>query len=237
MHKAETLVLNESPSSPGRQRRSLVRVMIVDDHPLMREGLAALISAEGDFEICGQASGVAEARQLVAAAAPQIAIVDLTLSDGNGLELLKEFKTICPDVKLLVLTMHEEALFAERAMRAGATGYVHKQQASRTIIQAIRCVMEGRTYLSQQMLERVVQLAFGSQEKERPRTMLELLSDRELEVFGLIGRGMTTGAIAAALDISHKTVQAHRERIKEKLKLKNSVELTKHAVQWVLEHQ
>ncbi|HUY91016.1 MAG TPA: response regulator transcription factor [Pirellulales bacterium] len=229
---------DESRTTPARKSQPTprVRVMIVDDHPLMRQGLAALISAEGDFEICCEASGVAEARQLAAAGPPHVAIVDLTLSDGSGLELLKEFRTAYPQVKLLVLTMHEEALFAERAMRAGAAGYVHKQQASRTIIQAIRCVLEGRTYLSQPMLERVVQLAFGSPDKEHPRSMLESLSDRELEVFGLIGRGMTTGAIASALEISHKTVQAHRERIKDKLKLKNSVELTKHAVQWVLEH-
>jgi DNA-binding NarL/FixJ family response regulator len=140
-------------------------------------------------------------------------------------------------MKLLVLTMHEESLFAERAMRAGAAGYVHKQQASRTIVQAIRAVQEGKPYLSEQMLQRVMALAFGPQGKDRPRSTLESLSDRELEVFGLIGRGMTTGAIASALEISQKTVQAHRERIKDKLNLKNSVELTKHAVQWVLEHR
>lgn len=224
-------------ASKGRKSPARVRIVIVDDHPLVREGLAALISSAPDLEICGEASGTIEARQLVAAARPDVAIVDLTLNDGNGLELIKEFKAEYPEMKLLVLTMHEESLFAERAMRAGAAGYVHKQQASRTIVQAIRAVQEGKPYLSEEMLRRVMELAFGSQGKERPRSTLESLSDRELEVFGLIGRGMTTGAIASALEISQKTVQAHRERIKDKLNLKNSVELTKHAVQWVLEHR
>lgn len=227
------------PRTASTERKSAprVRIVIIDDHPLVREGLAALISSAPDLEICGEASGALEARQLVADARPDVAIVDLTLNDGNGLELIKEFKAEHPEMKLLVLTMHEESLFAERAMRAGAAGYVHKQQASRTIVQAIRVVLEGKPYLSEQMLQRVMELAFGSHGKERPRSTLEALSDRELEVFGLIGRGMTTGAIASTLEISQKTVQAHRERIKDKLNLKNSVELTKHAVQWVLEHR
>lgn len=237
--EADMPELDKPRTVPAKERTHAprVRIMIVDDHPLVREGLAALISSDARLEICAEASGIAEARRLVAEARPDVAIVDLTLNDGNGLELIKEFKAGYPEMKSLVLTMHEESLFAERAMRAGAAGYVHKQQASRTIVHAIRAVLAGKPHLSEQMLQRMMQLAFGSAEYERPRSMLELLSDRELEVFGLIGRGMTTGAIASALEVSQKTVQAHRERIKDKLNLKNSVELTKHAVQWVLEHR
>jgi DNA-binding NarL/FixJ family response regulator len=211
------------------------RILIVDDHPLVRQGLIGLISTQPDFEVCGEASGLAEARQLAAAMRPDVAIVDLTLKDGNGIELIKELKESNGDLKLLVISMHDESIFAERALRAGAAGYVSKHEAIRTIVQAVRTVLGGKLYLSQVMTERMVHLAVGSKTNEG-RSALERLTDREIEIFGMLGQGLTSRQIARHLDLSPKTVETHREHIKEKLELKNATELTKHAVQWVLEN-
>jgi DNA-binding NarL/FixJ family response regulator len=211
-----------------------IRIMIVDDHPLVRQGLVGLISSEADLEICGEASGVAEAQELAQAKTPDVAIVDLTLKDGSGIALLKEFKEQYPDMKLLVLSMHDEVLFAERALRAGAVGYVSKDKASRTIVQAVRAVMAGQVHLSQRMTQRMMQRAVGMK-SDPMRSPIERLTDREIEIFEMIGQGMTTRGIAGKLELSPKTIETHREHIKEKLELKNTTELTKHAVQWVLE--
>ncbi|HVX15199.1 MAG TPA: response regulator transcription factor [Pirellulales bacterium] len=209
------------------------RILIVDDHPLVRQGLIGLLSTEHDFEICGEASGVAEARELAAQTRPDVAIIDLTLKDGNGIELIKELHARSTHTKLLVLTMHDESLFAERALRAGAVGYVSKHEASRTIVKAVRAVLAGNLYLSQRMTERMVQRAVGT--SAPAGSPLEQLTDREIEVFEMIGQGLTSREIAERLDLSPKTVETHREHLKEKLGLKNASELTKHAVQWVLE--
>lgn len=211
-----------------------VRILIVDDHPLLRQGLIGLISTQPDFEVCGEASGVAEARELVKALRPEVAIIDLSLKDGNGIELIKELGERYADIKLLVVSMHDESLFAERALRAGAAGYVSKQEAIRTIIQAVRTVLGGKLYLSQTMTERMVQAAVNARAL-RCESPMERLSDRELEIFEMIGHGRTSKEIARQLELSPKTVETHREHIKEKLELKNATELTKHAVQWVLE--
>lgn len=212
-----------------------VRILIVDDHPLVRQGLTGLLSAERDFVICGEASGAAEARELAAQTQPDVAIIDLTLKDGNGIELIKELHANSTKTKLLVLTMHDETLFAERALRAGAVGYVSKDQASRTIIKAVRAVLAGGLYLSQPMTERMVQRAVRGD--RGARSPLERLTDREIEVFELIGQGLASRQIARRLNLSPKTVDTHREHLKEKLELKSSNELTKHAVQWVLENR
>jgi DNA-binding NarL/FixJ family response regulator len=212
-----------------------IRILIVDDHPLVRQGLIGLLSAERDFEVCGEASGAAEARQLAALTRPDVAIIDLSLPDGNGIELIKELHAQSEHTKFLVLTMHDESLFAERALRAGAVGYVSKHDASRTIIKAVRTVLEGRLYLSQHMTERMVQRAVGAG-GDAGRSPIERLTDREIEVFEMIGHGLTIRQIAQQLALSPKTVETHREHLKEKLGLKNSTELTKHAVQWVLEN-
>ncbi|HLJ11598.1 MAG TPA: response regulator transcription factor [Planctomycetaceae bacterium] len=212
------------------------RILIVDDHPLVREGLIGLLSAQDDFVICGEASGVAEARRLVAAAKPDVAIIDLTLADGTGIELIKELKAKMPQLKLLVLSMHEESLFAERVMRAGAMGFVSKHEASRTIIQAVRTVLTGKIYLSPNMTELVVQRAFiAGADLSRPP--VDRLTDREMEVFELIGQGLSSRQIAVKLEVSPKTVETHREHIKDKLEVSTSTELTRYAVQWVLENQ
>jgi DNA-binding NarL/FixJ family response regulator len=210
------------------------RILIVDDHPLLRQGLIGLISTQPDFEVCGEANGVAEARQLVETTQPDVAIIDLSLKDGNGIELIKDLKDRFPDLKSLVVSMHDELLFAERALRAGAVGYVSKQEAIRTIVQAVRTVLSGKLYLSQVMTERMVQMAVGSK-ANAARSPLERLTDREIEIFEMIGQGLTSRQIARQLELSPKTVETHREHIKEKLELKNATELTKHAVQWVLE--
>jgi len=212
------------------------RIVIVDDHPLVREGLIGLLAAQSDFAVCGEASGAAEARQIVAATKPDVVIIDLTLPDGSGLELIKEFKSKWPAIKLLVLSMHDESLFAERVLRAGAVGYVSKHEASRTIVQAVRTILAGKLYLSPNMTELVVQRAFVSG-VDVSRSPVERLTEREREVFELIGQGLSSRQIAVKLGVSPKTVETHREHIKEKLELTTGAELAKYAVQWVLENQ
>lgn len=212
-----------------------VKILIVDDHPLVREGVIGLLSTQPDFEVCGEAEGLAEARRLIATSRPDVVIVDLTLRDGNGIELVKELNTKTKTIKVLVLSMHDESLFAERVLRAGAVGYVSKHEATRTIIQAVRTVLAGKIYLSQPMTEQMVHRAFRSS-ADLNRSPMDRLSDREFEVFELIGKGLTIRQIAAKLQLSPKTVESHREHIKEKLELKNATELTKHAIQWALEH-
>ncbi len=210
------------------------RILIVDDHPLVRQGLIGLLSTQPDFEVCGEASGIAEAQESVAAMRPEVVIIDLTLKDGNGIELIKALKERHDGVKMLVISMHDESLFAERALRAGAVGYVSKHEAIRTVVQAVRTVLAGRLYLSPTMTERMVHLAVGAR-VDGAGSPLDRLTDREIEVFEMIGRGLTSREIAQQLSLSPKTVETHREHVKEKLELKNAAELTKHAVQWVLE--
>jgi DNA-binding NarL/FixJ family response regulator len=212
------------------------RIMIVDDHPLVREGLIGLLSAQSDFVVCGEASGAAEARHIVATMKPDVAIIDLTLTDGSGIDLIKEFKAKFSAMKLLVVSMHEESLFAERVLRAGAVGYVNKQEASRTIVQAVRTILAGKMYLSPNMTELVVQRAFISG-MDLSRPPVDRLTEREREVFELIGAGLSSRQISVKLEVSPKTVETHREHIKEKLELTTAAELTKYAVQWVIENQ
>jgi DNA-binding NarL/FixJ family response regulator len=166
---------------------------------------------------------------------PHVAIIDLMLSDGSGMELIKELKARFANIKLLVVSMHDESLFAERVLRAGAVGYVSKQEASRTIVQAVRTILSGKLYLSPNMTEQVVQRAFISG-MDLSRPPVDRLTDREREVFELIGAGLSSRQISVKLEVSPKTVETHREHIKEKLELTTAAELTKYAVQWVLEN-
>lgn len=212
-------------------------VLIVDDHPLVREGLITLLSKQHDFSVCGEASGIAEARELARATKPCVAIVDLTLKDGNGISLIKELVEQYAGLKVLALSMHDETLFAERALRAGAAGYVNKHDASRTIIHAIRTVLDGRLYLSEQMTNRMLARSVGSKKHSESASPVARLSDREVEIFEMIGRGLTSREIADQLDVSQRTIDTHRENIKQKLEIKNAVELTRHAVQWALENR
>ena len=208
------------------------QIMIVDDHPLVREGLAARILAQPDLKVCAEASAVDEALALLRSSAPDLIIVDLALKNGHGLDLIKQVRQMGSHTRILVVSAYEESLYAERAMRAGADGYINKQEAQEEIIDAIRAVLRGERFLSHEMTQRLVGRAVG--DKRRPEGV-EGLSDREMEIFQLIGRGKSTRAIAEQLHLSIHTIESHRENIRAKLNLRNGSELVQHAVQWVLE--
>lgn len=211
------------------------RVLIVDDHPVMRMGLTELIEHEPDLEVCGTAADVAEAMQLIDAHHPDVAIVDISLRGGNGIELIEQAKARHAEVKVLVSSMYDEALFAERVLRAGAMGFINKQEPPEEMLSALRQVISGQVYLSARMANRLLNCVVGGRTPQRDP--IEGLSNRELEVFELVGQGMTTKQIARRLVLSPKTIETHREKIKKKLGLKNSAELSCRAVQWVLERR
>jgi DNA-binding NarL/FixJ family response regulator len=211
------------------------RVLLVDDHALVRRGLADLVGDEPDLEVCGEAEDTSEAVACVAELHPDVVIVDLSLKTGHGLDLIKRLRAHDDGPAVLVLSMHDEALFAERALRAGALGYVNKQEAPAKVIEALRQVLAGKVYLSGTMTERLLKRAAGGAEAG-VRLPGETLSDRELTVFDMIGQGLATREIAERLHLSIKTVETYREHIKAKLGLKNSAELSRHAAQWALEN-
>jgi DNA-binding NarL/FixJ family response regulator len=208
------------------------RVLIVDDHPLVREGLSARIAAQSDMQVCGEASDVDEALTLLRTAYPVLMIIDLARKSGLGLDLIKRVKKDAAQTKMLVVSAYEEALFAERALRAGAHGYINKQEAQEKVIDAIRAVLRGECYLSVAMTQRLVGQAIGRISEPYG---IASLSDRELEIFRLIGLGKTTRSIAQQLHLSIHTIETHREKIRVKLNLRNGAELMQRAVQWVLE--
>jgi len=222
----------------GEHRSSETKrqVLIVDDHPLVRAGFAALIGAEPDLEVCSEAGSIGEALDLVRVRVPDLAIVDLSLADGNGLELVKRLRTGWAGIRVLVCSMHEESLFARRAVDAGAMGYINKQEAMSHVVEAVRQVLAGRVYLSAAMTERIAQNPPGAK-PAADGSPLRGLTDRELEIFTLIGRGLTPAQMAKQLHRSVKTVDAHRENIKRKLELPSATELTRYAVQWTLEQR
>jgi DNA-binding NarL/FixJ family response regulator len=206
------------------------KILLVDDHPLVREWLANLINEEPDLTVCGQAANAREALGLIAKLSPRIAVVDISLDGGSGLELIKDIKALHPKVSTIVLSMHDETHYAERAMRAGAFSYVMKREATSKVLAAIRAVLAGGLYFSNAVNAQLAQkLVKGSADKP---TAVEALSDRELEVFQLLGRGCNTRQISVQMNISFKTVQAYCARIKEKLNLANVNELIFHAVRW-----
>jgi len=210
------------------------RILIVDDHPLVRSGFVQLISDEPDLEVCGEAADEAQALQLVAATTPDLVIIDLSLAGGSGIDLIERIKAHYSEVCMLVVSMHDESLFAERVLTAGALGYLNKQEAPSNIIRAIRRVLDGRVYLSDKLTERLLDGLTGMA-KARSQSPMQRLSNRELEVFELIGRGMTTGKIADHLQLSTKTIETHRENIKKKLGLASGQELTRRAMHWLIE--
>lgn len=214
-------------AAPARKR-----VLIVDDHPMMRDGLAALIAAEPDLVVCAQAADAREAIQAVTTHRPGLVLVDISLPGKGGLELIKDLLALQPDLALLVLSMHDEVLYAERALRAGARGYVMKQEGGKRIMDGIRAVLAGKVFVSEQLSARIMD-AFTGRRAPESSSSVESLSDREFEVFQLIGRGRATKEIAAQLHLSVKTVEVHRVNIKTKLKLITSPELVHFAVRWV----
>ncbi|MGA9450189.1 MAG: response regulator transcription factor [Verrucomicrobiia bacterium] len=208
-----------------------IKILLVDDHPLVREGLANLISQQADLQICGEADNEPQALEIIRTVQPHIAIVDISLESGSGIELIKSIKVMFPAVTVLVLSMHDESLYAERALRAGARGYVMKREAAKKVIQAIRCVLAGQLYVS----DKIAALMAEKFVEGRPATTaspIEQLSNRELEVFQLLGLGHSTRQIADHLHVGFKTVQAYCARIKEKLKLANATELLREAIRW-----
>ena len=210
-------------------------IFIVDDHPLVREGLATRIAAQDDMEVCGEAADTTAALAALRTTHADLVIVDLSLRSGHGIELIKQIRARDSRIKTLVVSAYDESLFAERCLRAGALGYINKQEVQENVIQAIRTVLNGQRYLSTQMTQRLIGQAVGSPNAASGDPVAQL-TDRELEVFQLIGKGLTTGAIAKRLCLSVHTIDSHREKLRNKLKLKNSAELMQHAVQWMLEN-
>jgi DNA-binding NarL/FixJ family response regulator len=209
------------------------RVLLVDDHPIVRQGLALLIDRENDLSVCGEAEGAHSAFHAIATLRPDIVVLDISLSGPDGLDVLKEIRAKTTHLPVLILSMHDESIYAERAMRAGANGYIMKQEATEKVLIAIRRILQGEVYLSDRltnsMLRQYVRGVASSQ-----ASPLVNLTDRELEVFRLIGEGHGTRQIADQLHVSVKTIESYQAHIKDKLALKNARELLQHAIEWTV---
>lgn len=217
-----------------KTERTGSKVLIVEDHPMFREHLSDLIDRELGMYVCGEADNIHDALGIIEETEPDIAIVDITLKGSSGLELIKGIKSRGLKLDVLVLSMHDEHLYAERALRAGAKGYVSKNEASAEVVKAIRCVMGGEVYASKQVTARLLERITGTGTAPE-LTGMEKLADRELEVFRLLGKGNNTREIAATLGLGESTVETYRSRIKEKLRLRSAAELYLRAGQWVRE--
>ena len=209
----------------------MARILIVDDHPLVRTGLAQLIGDCPDLEVCGEAADMAEALRRVDQLQPDLAIIDLSLAGGSGLDLIERIGRRDSSILMLVASMHDETLYAERVLAAGARGYVNKQEAQDDIIRAIRQVLGGKIYLSERMTERLVSGEAGNDNEKRD---IDSLSNRELQVFELIGQGVSTANIAAQLHLSIKTIETHQAHIKKKLGLESAHQLSQRAIRWFM---
>lgn len=218
----------EAAGEEGSRKK---KILLVDDHPITRQGLKAVIDQQLDLVVCGEADNAPQAIELFQKFAPDLAIIDIGLKTSNGIELTKNLKTIAPNVPLLVLSMHDESLYAERAVRAGAMGYLMKQEAGENVIVAIRRLLQGEMYLSEQIKERMLH-RFVNKRGDSPAFAIDALSDREMEVFQLIGNGYSTRQIAEKLNLSSKTIDSYREHLKLKLSLSSGAELVRYAIQW-----
>lgn len=207
------------------------KVFVVDDHPIVRQDLALLINRESDLTVSGEAEDAQTAMQAVIAARPDILVVDISLNGPDGLDLLKEIRMRYPDLPVLILSMHDESIYAERALRAGAQGYIMKQEATEKVLVALRRILSHEIYVSERIANRMLQRYIGSRSVGGPPSIADL-TDRELEVFRLIGEGHSTRQIAEELHISVKTVESYQAHIKEKLSLRSARELVQHAIQW-----
>jgi len=222
-----------APTLPSEEKLAAkFRVLLVDDHPITRQGVSALINQERNLEVAGEADTAPRAIELVTKLMPDIAIIDISLNSTSGIELIKNIRVPAPKLPILVMSMHDEGLFAERALRAGAQGYIMKQEASEKILTAIHRVLAGEIYLSEVMKEKMLHRVV-SHKKEETGFAIEQLSDRELEVFQLIGNGYSTRQIAERLNLSVKTIDSYREHLKIKLVLQNGADLVRYAIQWV----
>jgi DNA-binding NarL/FixJ family response regulator len=230
--------LSNSSSDPSRPKGSESvrrKVFLVDDHAIVRNGLTELLNQAHDLIICGEAASAEEAMQKIPAASPDVAIVDLVLGEMSGLDLLKSLKSQYPDLPILVLSMHDETYYAERCLRAGAKGYIMKKEAIEQVENALRTILNGKVYLSQKMSDQFL-LAVTRGGSSRVTTPVGQLSDRELQVFECIGQGLGASEIAKKLSLSVKTIESYQAKLKEKLNLKDSAQLFRHALHWV-EHR
>jgi len=226
----------ESPTAlaahPTRESVVKGRVLVVDDHPLIRHGMRALISQQPDLEIVGEADSAPRALELVEKLAPNLAIIDLTLRSTNGIELTKAVRARSPELRVLIVSMHDENLYAERALRAGAMGYLMKHEASEKIIAALQRILQGEVYLSDRIKERMLH-RLVNRKSDEAASPVDTLSDREMQVFQLIGNGYGTRAIAEQLNLSVKTIDSYREHLKLKLNLESGADLAHFAIQWM----
>ena len=208
------------------------RVLLVDDHPIVRQGLRRMIEQEPDLEVCGEAGGPGEASQLLRELQPDVVVVDLSLREGDGIEIVKEVRAQYPAIKVLVLSMHDEMIYAERLLGAGASGYLMKHAASDQFLVALRRVLAGATYVSEAVGSRMIQ-KFATGRDPGAASPVDALSNRELQILQMIGRGLSTRQMAESLKLSVKTVESHRQRIKRKLELASGAQLVQYAVNWV----
>lgn len=211
--------------------KSVKRLVLIDDHPIMRHGLAQLIRAEEGLDVIGEAGSAREGLEVIGKLRPDLAVIDLTLPDKNGLELVKDIRALHPSTQCIVLSMHDETLYGERSLRAGARGYVMKEEAADHLVTAIHKVIGGGLYVSESLNARMLEQVTGAARSKA--TGMDALTDRELEILSLIGSGVPTKNIAAQLSISARTVEAHRAHIKEKLGMTDGASLVRYAVQWV----
>lgn len=213
-------------------KKSIIKIVIVEDHPIFRMGMEELINREKDMEVCGDAEDVNGARRIIEKEMPDLVIVDLSLKESNGIELVKEINRDYKSISSLVLSMHDESLHAERCILAGAQGYIMKQEASESVVKAIRQILSGNIYVSGAIMSNILN-KFQSRPDSLHESPIKRLTDREIQIFQLIGKGLPSGEIAGQLNISVKTIGTYRERIKEKLSLRHSSELVRCAVIWV----
>ena len=210
------------------------KVLVVDDHPIVREGLTQMINREPDLTVCGNAEDMQRALQLTDSLKPDILILDISLNGPDGLDVLKYIRARDPELPVLILSMHDEALYAERALRAGANGYIMKQEATDSVLVALRRILNREVYVSERVANRMLRQFIGGGSSGVAHSSVEGLSDRELEVLRLIGRGHSTRQIAEELHLSVKTVESYQAHLKEKLSLNNSRELVQYAIRWAL---
>jgi DNA-binding NarL/FixJ family response regulator len=216
---------------PTKSKSAVKKVLIVDDHPMMRQGLAQLIDNEPDLKVAAEADTGGQGLDIVVKEKLDLAVLDISLPDKNGLELIKDIRAVKPELPILIISMHDEALYAERVLRAGARGYIMKQEGGKKLLQAIRQVLTGQIYVSEKMSARILE-TFSGRRPEQSSSPVARLSDREFEVFQLIGQGKGTKEIAQHLNLSVKTVEVHRAKIKEKLNLLTATDLVRYAVRW-----
>jgi DNA-binding NarL/FixJ family response regulator len=208
------------------------RIFILDDHPMMRQGLAQLIQNEPDLVVCGEAANASDAFEAVQKLKPDLLLADITLPGKNGLELIKDLQAFGSSPAVLVISMHDESIYAERVLRAGGRGYVMKQEGGKKLMEAIRQVLSGKVYVSEKISAKILELFSGAR-NETPASPVESLTDREFEVFQLIGQGRSTVQMAGELHVSPKTIEVHRANVKAKLNLKTAAELLRYAVRWL----